>query len=287
MIKSVFEKFRLFLELIKFEHTVFALPFAYLGMMMARRAWPSWGVFFWVTAAMVGARTAGMTLNRIVDRAIDAKNPRTKNRPTVTSEISIPAAWGAVFVSLVIFFFSAWMLNPLCFKLSPVALAFLVGYHSVKRFSFLCHFVLGLTLSIAPVAGWMAVTGSFSWQAFLLSMAVLFWVAGFDILYALQDMDFDRAYGLHSIPARFGVIRALQVSRICHWVTVFFLVLFGAVLGLGALYWAGSAVVSLLLYVEHKLVGDGDLEKINTAFFAINGWIGILLLIFSFLEIFR
>ncbi len=287
MIKMVIEKFRLFLGLIKFKHTVFALPFAYLGMMMARKSWPSWGVFFWVTAAMVGARTAGMTLNRILDRAMDAKNPRTSNRPTVTGEISVPVAWGGVVLSLAVFFFSAWILNPLCFRLSPFALIFLVGYHAVKRFSFLCHFTLGATLAIAPMGGWIGATGSFAWQSVPLSLAVLFWVAGFDILYSLQDMDFDRAYGLHSIPARFGQHRALQVSRYCHLATVIFLILFGLVLWLGALYWVGCAVAAILLKIEHGLVGDGNLEKINTVFFTINGWIGILLLIFSFLEIFR
>ena len=280
-------KIRLFFEMIKFEHTVFALPFAYLGMMMARKSWPSWTVFWWVTLAMVGARTAGMTLNRMIDRRIDARNPRTSRRPLVTAEVSMPVAAGLAAVSMTLFFFSAYELNPLCFRLSPIALIFLIGYHYVKRFSFLCHFTLGATLAIAPLGGWIAATGFFSWQALLLSFAVFFWVAGFDILYSLQDMDFDRKEGLHSIPSEFGMERALLVSKYCHAATVVFLVIFGFAMGLGILYWAGCLIVAGLLKFEHSLIGDGDLEKINTAFFTINGWIGIFLLIFSFLEIFR
>ncbi len=281
------KKIKLFFELIKFEHTIFALPFAYLGMMMARKSWPSWTVFFWVTLSMVGARTAGMTLNRIIDRRIDARNPRTNRRPLVTASVSVPAAMGLAVLSVALFFFSAYELNPLCFKLSPIALIFLVGYHYVKRFSFWCHFALGTALAAAPVGGWIAVTGYFSWQALLLGFAVLFWVAGFDILYSLQDMDFDRGEGLHSIPAKFGMDRALQVSSTCHVATIVFLAFFGLALGLGVLYWVGCFIVAGLLKLEHSLIGDGDLEKINTAFFTINGWIGILLLIFAFLEIFR
>ena len=284
---GVLVKIKLYFELIKFEHTVFALPFAYLGMMMAKKSWPSWTVFWWVTFAMVGARTAGMTLNRIIDRQIDARNPRTNRRSLVTGQISVPAAAGLAALSMALFFFSAYELNPLCFRLSPVVLIFLVGYHYVKRFSFWCHFTLGATLAMAPVGSWIAATGFFSWQVLPLGFAVFFWVTGFDILYSLQDMEIDRREGLHSIPAKFGMDLAFQVSRACHMATIVFLVLFGLALGLGILYWIGCLVVAGLLKFEHSLIGDGNLEKINTAFFTINGWIGILLLIFSFLEIFR
>ena len=163
-------KIKTFFELIKFEHTVFALPFAYLGMLLAQKRWPSWKIFLSVTLAMAAARTAGMTLNRLADRAIDAKNPRTKDRALVTGDFSVPAAWAAVALSVAIFFASAAMLNPLCFKLSPVALFLLSGYHYVKRFSWLCHFALGAVLGIAPVGGWLSVTGQFAWQP-----AFLFW----------------------------------------------------------------------------------------------------------------
>ena len=284
---SAFKKIKVFFELVKFEHTAFALPFAYLGMLLADKAWPSWGVFFWVTLAMVSARTTGMTLNRLVDLGIDGKNPRTQNRPLLTGEFPVWGAWVSAAVSLVIFFVSAWRLNPLCFRLSWVALALLSTYHFVKRFSFLCHFALGLVLASAPMGGWLAVTGSFSWIPVFLSLAVLFWVAGFDILYSLQDADFDRAHGLHSIPVRFGEPRALKLSGACHALAVVFLILFGWFHGLGVVYWAGVAVVAALLGFEHVLVADGDKSKINTAFFNINGWIGVLLLVFTVLEIFR
>lgn len=280
-------KLRAFLELIKFEHTVFALPFAYLGMLLASGGRPSWRTFAWVTLAMVSARTAGMTLNRIADRSIDAANPRTKNRPSVTGEIPMRFAWGAALVSLAILFLSAAVLNPLCLKLAPVAVVLLSGYHFVKRFHWLCHFALGSVLAIAPVGGWIAVTGRFSWTPVLLGLAVLFWTAGFDILYALLDVEFDRTHGLHSIPAQFGTKRAMTFSRACHAATIIFLVFFGIAAGLGWVYWAGAAVVAGLLAMEHRIAGEGELSRINTAFFNVNGWIGILLLIFTFLDIFR
>ncbi len=275
-----------FFELVKFEHTMFALPFAYLGMMLAQRSWPGWGVFIWVTLAMVGARTAGMTLNRILDVKIDAQNPRTRNRALVTRELSLVSAWVLAALSLVVFFIAAYKLGPLCFKLSPIALLLLTGYHYVKRFSFLCHWTLGAVLAIAPLGGWIAVSGQMAWQPLFLSLAVLFWVAGFDILYGLQDTEFDRAHKLHSVPVRFGAAQALKISEYCHWATVFFLAVFGVVLGLGILYWTGVLIVAGLLQLEHRLIGDGDLSHINAAFFTINGWIGILLLAFTFLDLF-
>lgn len=280
-------KFKAFLELIKFEHTIFALPFAYLGMLLASGGQPSPKVFFWVTLAMVSARTAGMTLNRIVDLEIDAKNPRTKNRPLVTGQFSLSAGWAAAIASLGIFFFSTFMLNALCLKLSWIAILLLSGYHYVKRFSFLCHFTLGLVLGMAPLGGWIAVTGAFAWTPVFLSLAVLFWVAGFDILYSLQDLDFDKAHGLHSAPVLFGPDNSRKISAGCHAAAVILLIFFGLAGGLGALYWVGVFMVAALLSVEHWLLREGDLSHLNTAFFTINGWIGILLLIFTFLEIFK
>lgn len=274
-------------ELVKFEHTIFALPFAYLGMLLAHRQWPPFKAFFLITLAMAGARTAGMTLNRLIDLQIDSKNPRTKNRPTVTGEFKISWAWGLTGVSLAVFLISSALLNPLCLKLSPIALILLTGYHYVKRFSFLCHWVLGSVLAIAPIGGWIGVTGSFEWAPVALSLAVLFWVAGFDILYSLQDAEFDRSEKLHSVPVRFGTRKALMISRACHIATIFFLSLFGFFHLQGILYWAGVAITAALLSAEHFLVRDGDLLHINTAFFTINGWIGVLLLIFTFLDIFR
>lgn len=280
------KKALVFLRLVRFEHTVFALPFAYLGMLMAARGWPGASVFGWTTAAMACARTAGMCLNRAVDFRIDAQNPRTQGRPTVTGEFGLAATWAAAAVSMGLFFFCAWRLNPLCLKLSPLAFVVLSGYHYVKRFSWLCHFVLGSVLAIAPMGGWIAVTGQWSWVPVPLSLAVLLWVAGFDILYSLQDLDFDRLHGLHSIPVRFGPQTALSISARCHVGTAGFLVLFGLVAGLGVVYWAGVAVVSVLLKVEHSILSEKDLSRLGTAFFTINGWVGVLLLVFTFLDLF-
>ena len=280
-------KIRTFFDLIRFEHTIFALPFAYIGMIVAQKAWPGAEKFFLITLAMVSARTAGMTLNRIIDVEIDRKNPRTQNRPSVTGKISIKTACIAAAVSLGIFFLTAWLLNPLCFRLSAIALFLLVAYHYVKRFSFLCHFTLGLVLAIAPMGGWLGVTGVFAWPSIFLALAVLFWVAGFDILYSLQDADFDRSHKLHSVPVQFGENKALEISRYSHMATILFFVLFGFFAHLGLIYWVGVALTGALLYTEHYLLREGDLTYLNTAFFTINGWVGVLLFVFTFLEIFR
>ncbi len=234
---------------------------------------------------MVSARTAAMVLNRIIDLKIDAQNPRTKDRPSVTGQISAKVSWMVAGVSLAIFFLSAYFLNALCFKLSFVALVFLVGYHSVKRFSFLSHWVLGLVLAMAPMGGWIAVTGAFSWIPVPLAFAVLLWVAGFDIIYSLQDLDFDRANKLHSVPVRFGIGGALRIARICHIATVVLLGFFGVIAGLGWVYWAGVCVTAVLLKVEHNFVSEDDLSNINAAFFTVNGWVGVLLFVFTLLEI--
>ena len=280
-------KLKIFFELIKFEHTVFALPFAYTGMIAAARGWPEWGNFFWITLAMVTARTAGMTLNRLVDLEIDRKNPRTSKRALVTGDFKPIWAWGVVGVSLVFFFLSAARLNPLCLALSPAALFFLIVYHYVKRFSFFCHFTLGMVLAIAPVGGWLGVTGVFDVRILLLAAAVWSWVAGFDILYALQDVEFDRESGLHSIPVRFGRQKALEISRICHAATGVLLALFGWACGFGWIYFTGVAIAAALLWVEHRLIREGDLSKIDLVFFTINGWVGVLLLAFTWIENYR
>ncbi len=283
----MWNRLKIFFELIKFEHTVFALPFAYIGMIAAYGAWPRFSVFFWVTAAMASARTAGMLLNRIIDVKIDAENPRTKNRATVSGTFPISSAMMAAGVSLIVFFLSAFMLNPLCFKLSAIALFFLTAYHYVKRFSFLCHFTLGLVLGIAPIGGWIAVRGTFSWVPVVLAVAVLFWVAGFDIIYSLQDVEFDKSHNLHSVPAQFGQSMALKISSYSHVITVIFLILFGFAGHLGFVYFIGVVVCSILLKLEHSLLSEGDLSRINVSFFTINGCIGALLFVFTFLDLFR
>jgi len=284
---DLLKKTKTFFELIKFEHTVFALPFAYMGMVAGARGWPGFRVFFLVTLAMAVARTAGMTLNRLIDRKIDAANPRTRNRPLVSGTFKTHWAWVSVAVSIFLLLVSAGSLNPLCLKLSPIALALLTGYHYAKRFTPYCHWVLGAVLGAAPMGGWLAVTGTLAWPPLLLSLAVMLWVAGFDILYSLQDVDFDRSARLHSIPVKVGVSKALTISAGCHVATLAVFGLFGVVAGLGAVYAAGLAITAVLLRIEHGLVGDGDLSRLNTAFFTINGWVGILLFVFTAMDIYR
>ncbi|HET9785131.1 MAG TPA: UbiA-like polyprenyltransferase [Terriglobales bacterium] len=269
------------LEMIKFEHSVFALPFALLGAMLAARGWPPWGVLGWIVVAMVGARSAAMTFNRIVDRNLDAANPRTRSRALAAGTLSLGFAWGFLLVSAAVFFLAAWRLNPLCLKLAPLALGWVLFYSYTKRFTLLSHWVLGLGLGIAPAAAWIAVRGSLAPRILLLTGAVALWVAGFDLLYACQDVDFDRRQpGLHSTPKRIGVAASLRLAQICHVVMLALLVLLLRSSGLGVLAWAGLALVAGLLIYEHSLLAPDDLSRMNAAFFTVNGYIGILLLVF-------
>jgi 4-hydroxybenzoate polyprenyltransferase len=269
------------LEMIKFEHSVFALPFALLGAMLAAGGWPPWGVLGWIVVAMVGARSAAMTFNRIVDRRLDAANPRTRNRALAAGTLSLSFAWGFLLVSSAVFFLAAWRLNPLCLKLAPVALAWVFFYSYTKRFTLLSHWVLGIGLGIAPAAAWIAVRGSLAPRILLLSGAVALWVAGFDLLYACQDINFDRGQsGLHSTPKRIGVAASLGLAQFCHLVMLALLILLLLSSGLGGLAWAGLAVVAALLVYEHSLLSPDDLSRMNAAFFTVNGYIGILLLLF-------
>ncbi len=269
---------RHFLDAIKFEHTVFALPFAYIAMVLAADGWPGWHVLVWVTLAMVGARTLAMSVNRLADRWIDAKNPRTRGRHLPTGLLSpaqvLLAAIGAGALLLV----SAWMLNPLCLALAPLAVLFLVGYSYTKRFTWLSHWILGFTDGIAAAGGWIAVRGAFEPPAFILWFALTVWIGGFDLIYACQDVEFDRAEGLHSFPARFGIAAALRTAQVCHVLTVAAFALLGWTLGLGVLYWGGVVVVAALLAYEHSLVSPGDLSKLDMAFFNVNGYIAMILL---------
>jgi len=270
-------KLRTFLEAIKFEHTVFALPFAYLGMLLAAGGAPTLAQFFWITVAMGAARTLAMALNRLIDREIDARNPRTAGRALPRRLISAPEM--ALFAALagVVLVVAAWQLNPLCVQLLPGAVVVLVGYSYTKRFTWMSHAVLGLADALAPIGGWIAVTGSLAPEALLLGFAVGIWIAGFDVLYACQDVDFDRANGLHSIPARFGIPVALNVAKAAHVLTVLALVLLGLALGLGVLYWAGVVAAAGLLIYEHSLLKPDDLSRLDMAFFNINGYIAVVL----------
>ena len=275
------KKLRTWLELVKFEHTIFALPFAYGGAFLAARGWPTWHQILWITVAMVGARTAAMSVNRLIDRRIDAANPRTAGRHLPAGKTSPREVALLVTVSLLLLGVSAWQLNPLCLALFPFAVVMLVLYSYMKRWTWLCHLFLGLTDAWAPFGGWIAVSGKVEWGAILLALAVALWIGGFDILYALQDLDFDRTHRIHSIPARFGVRSALVQARGWHLGVVGLLALTGYVLHLGWLYWVGWFGVATLLHFEHQMVRPGDLSRLNLAFFNMNGYMSVIYFLFT------
>lgn len=270
-----------FLELIKFEHTIFALPFAYLGMLLAAGGWPTLSQFLWITVAMAAARTVAMGFNRIADRWIDARNPRTANRPLVTGAISLHTAWAGTIVAAGVLTLAAWQLGPFPLSLLPGAFLFLIGYSFTKRFTWLSHFILGATDGLAPVGAWAAIRGSLftinDLPAWILLSVVILWIGGFDLIYACQDVDYDRQDGLQSIPARFGVATALRLSAVCHGLTALLLAGLGFLLSLGWPYWIGLIIALLLLSWEHILVKPDDLSRIDVAFFNINSYISITL----------
>ena len=268
---------RHFLDAIKFEHTVFALPFAYIAMVLAADGWPGWRVLIWVTLAMVAGRTLAMSVNRLADRFIDARNPRTAGRHLPSGLLRPGQVAAAAAASAALLLVSAWMLNPLCLALAPLAAAFLIGYSYTKRFTWLSHWILGFTDGIAAAGGWIAVTSAFELPAFILWFALTVWIAGFDLIYACQDVDFDRANGLHSVPARFGLPAALTTARICHVLTIAAFGALGVAMGLGWLYWVGVAAVAGLFVYEHSLVSPTDLSRLDIAFFNVNGYIAVIL----------
>ena len=266
-------------SLVKFEHTIFALPFALISLLVAADGRPSWPVLGWVLAAMVGARSAAMGFNRLADRHLDAANPRTADRDLPTGRVSVTGAAVFVALSCALLVVAAWRLNPLCFALSPVALVVVLGYSYMKRVTPWSHLVLGLGLAVAPVGAWLAVTGSFAPFPLWLAAGVMFWVAGFDTIYGCQDVDFDRRVGLHSLAARFGVQRALVLSRVFHVLAVGFVAGAWRRAGsLGPVSLLGVLVMIGLLAWEQALVRGGDLRHIDKAFFTINSWIGMVLL---------
>jgi len=265
--------------MIKFEHTVFALPFAFIGALLGANGLPSAWQVGWIVAAMVGARSAAMTFNRIVDLQYDRMNPRTSTRALPMGILSREFAVVFTLAMSGLFVISAWQLNELCFFLSFPTLAILLSYSYTKRFTALSHLVLGLAVGCAPLAAWLAIRGEFAWPPVLLSAAVMFWVAGFDLIYALQDVEFDRKVGLFSLPARFGIAPALRVSTLFHLATVLLLTGTAILTNLGWIAFGGIAIVAGILYWEHRLVTPQDLSRINVAFFNLNGYISILLLL--------
>jgi 4-hydroxybenzoate polyprenyltransferase len=281
---------RSFLRLVTIEHSVFALPFAYLSaltVMTLRTQRVNWADLFWITVAMVGARTFAMAANRIIDRHIDARNPRTARRELVTGAVSVRAAWTGAAVAGAVFLVAAAALNPLCLALAPLAIVPLVVYPYAKRFTTWPHAILGLAQLAGPTGAWLGVTGTFagSGPAWVLGLAVGLWIGGFDLIYGCQDAEVDARIGVRSVPARYGVAAALRLSSVAHVVTVLLLVWYGGLVGLGWPWWAGLVVASAALAYEHAIVKPDDLSRVNRAFFTANGFVGIALFLFALVDL--
>jgi 4-hydroxybenzoate polyprenyltransferase len=281
---------RSFLSLVKIEHSVFALPFAYLSALTALATGPRhvhWVDLLLITVAMVGARTFAMAANRIIDRHIDARNPRTASRELVTGAMSVRTAWVGAAVALVVFLGAAALLNPLCLALSPLAVLPLVVYPYGKRLTNWPHAILALAQMVGPVGAWLAITGTFrgSFPAWVLGAAVGLWIGGFDLIYATQDVEVDRRIGVHSVPARYGVPFALRASSLAHVVTFVLFVWYGALVGLGTPWWVGLVLTALAFGYEHAIVRPDDLSRVNRAFFTANGFVGIALFVFALIDL--
>ena len=274
-----------FARLVKIEHTVFALPFAYVGAFLAAGKTPSAHDLLWITLAMVGARSLAMALNRLIDAGIDARNPRTAGRELPSGQLSVVQVLLFCAASLALFLVAVWQLAPLTHRLWPIPVAGFVVYPYLKRFTWLCHLWLGAVDGLAPVGAWVAITNRLSWQSWVLGAAVALWVAGFDCFYALFDLEIDRAQGLSSIATRFGVRGAFAGARVAHLATIGCLVAAGLGLSVGALYWAGVAVVASLLAYEHALVRPNDLRRLDAAFFTMNGVISVAFAVFVVLDV--
>lgn len=286
MSTGIIKRIAVILEMIKFPHTVFALPFAFTGAVLAAGGVPAFDKVLYITLAMVGARSGAMGMNRLLDADIDARNPRTMTRAIpagLLSKAQVGIFSGASFALLV---FAAWMLNPLCLMLSPVAIAVVTFYSLTKRFTWAAHLVLGVSLALAPIGAWAAIRGSIELPAVILGGAVLAWVSGFDILYALQDMEFDKAEGLHSIPSRLGLSGSLMVSRVLHLLAVVGLASITVLLGLNFLYIIGVGMAAGMLLYEHMLLRGGDLTKLDAAFFNMNGYISVTVFVFTAAAVF-
>jgi len=273
------------LNMVKFEHVVFALPFAFIGSVLAARGVPSLIQCLWILLAMIGARNSAMAFNRLVDEKIDRENPRTRNRALPAGLVTRSYIIGFILFNSFLFIVAAYLLNQLSFLLSFPALALLFFYSYTKRFTSLCHLVLGTALSIAPAGGWIAISGYIDYSVLILSAVVVTWVAGFDIIYACQDVQFDSSYGLYSIPRRFGTKKALRISLLMHILTVLFLFLLYDHFQLGWVSLVGMIILSILLISEHLIIRPGDLSKINVAFFTFNGLFSVLLFLFIFIDL--
>lgn len=278
-------KLRIILEMIKFEHTVFALPFAYMGALLGALVMedrlPTWSEIGWISLAMFGARSAAMSLNRVIDKAIDLRNPRTKDRALPAGLLKSAEVLLFIIVSFGLLFLAAANLEPIAMKLMPIAVFFLVIYSYTKRFTWLCHIVLGLTIALSPLGAWVSVTGEFDPVAWILYGTVALWIAGFDIIYATQDFEYDRNAGLHSIPARFGIAGALWIARSLHVVTAGGFVALFWMTQLSWLYLFGALLSIALLFYQHYMVKPNDLSRVQTAFFGMNGTLSVVLFLFT------
>lgn len=279
-------KVKIILEMIKFEHTIFALPFAFLGAILGsltvNGVWLTLSQWIWITVAMVGARSAAMSLNRVIDAQIDKRNPRTKERAIPAGLLKKAEVYVFIIISFILLFFAAYKLNMLAVKLLPIAVFFLVIYSYTKRFTWACHLVLGIAIGLAPLGGWVATAGSLDLNAFLLFLAVMFWIAGFDVIYASQDAEYDKKEGLYSIPSYFGLEKALTMARMMHVVSfVAFIALFFTNDYLGYIYLTGVLISGVIMIYEHAIVKPNDLSKVDLAFFTMNGTLSVVMFIFS------
>ncbi|GAA3405198.1 UbiA-like polyprenyltransferase [Paenibacillus hodogayensis] len=285
----MWSKVKIFMEMIKFEHTLFALPFAFMGAVLGSviqfGSLPTWGQIGWIVMAMVGARSAAMGLNRLIDRVIDKKNPRTAKRALPAGLLSAGEVLLFIIVSFVLLFWATANLSPLAMKLLPLAVFMTVIYSYTKRFTWTCHLILGLTLGLAPLGAWVAVTGTIDWTAMVLYVSVALWTAGFDIIYACQDAEHDKREGLHSIPSRFGIGPALMLARLFHVVTSIGLLSLFLMTELSWWYLAGLLVSYVILFYEHYIVKPNDLSKLNTAFFTMNGVLSVVVFCFTFIDL--
>ncbi len=275
-----------FLNLIDFQHTIFGLPFAYLGAFMAMPGFPGWVKLLWITAAMVSARTAALCMNRAIDVRFDSRNPRTASWSLPAGEFTLKSVWIVAILSILLMAFSAWQLNELCLKLSPLAVLVLWGYSYTKRFTWWCHLLLGLAIGIGPVGSWIAVTGQWAWEPVLLTFAIGFWIGGFDTMYACQDIEFDRQEGLYSIPARFGAEGALRFARVFHTLTIIFFTAAGLVIGMGWPYYIGVALAAGILFYEHTLITAENLAMVNFAAFKVNRYVSLAMFAMALIAIF-
>jgi 4-hydroxybenzoate polyprenyltransferase len=273
----MWKKISVLLEMIKFQHTVFAMPFALMGAFLAERGIPDFSVFFWVVIAMGGARTSAMTFNRIADRKFDAANPRTTGRALPAGEVTLVQSWGMMIGASLLFFFACFMLNPLALMIAPFALGLTLFYSLTKRFTWLCHVVLGVALAISPLGGWVAVAASLEGYPWVLSLAVLFWVAGFDCIYACLDADFDRDAGLYSMPSFFGRKNGFRIAVLFHLLAFILFTLTGVLTGLNYWYFLGIALTAAALFYQHLIVSPKDLSRIRQSFFSMNGLIALTL----------